>query len=135
MSENPSPTPFGSGKAREVLQEKHRMAVTDRVKQILSWYGSETPGTRTQLVRLLGSGALAGTGKLVILPVDQGFEHGPIRSFASNPPAHDPLYHFHLAIDAGRNAYSAPLGFLEAAAPAAPPPHPLPRPLRTTRSL
>src|SRR5499427_1568972 len=92
------------------------MAVTDRVKQILSWYGSETPGTRTQLVRLLNSGTLAGTGKLVILPVDQGFEHGPIRSFASNPPAHDPLYHFQLAIDAGCNAYAAPLGFIEAGA-------------------
>jgi fructose-bisphosphate aldolase, class I len=92
------------------------MAATDRVKQILSWYGSETPGTRTQLYRLLTSGALAGTGKLVILPVDQGFEHGPIRSFASNPAAHDPLYHFQLAIDAGCNAYAAPLGFLEAGA-------------------
>jgi class I fructose-bisphosphate aldolase len=92
------------------------MAATDRVKQILSWYGSETPGTRTQLYRLLTSGALAGTGKLVILPVDQGFEHGPIRSFATNPPAHDPLYHFQLAIDAGCNAYAAPLGFLEAGA-------------------
>jgi class I fructose-bisphosphate aldolase len=92
------------------------MAATDRVKQILSWYGSETPGTRTQLYRLLTSGALAGTGKLVILPVDQGFEHGPIRSFATNPPAHDPLYHFQLGIDAGCNAYAAPLGFLEAGA-------------------
>ena len=92
------------------------MAATDRVKQIMSWYGSETPGTRTQIYRLLNSGALAGTGKLVILPVDQGFEHGPIRSFASNPPAHDPLYHFQLAIDAGCNAYAAPLGFLEAGA-------------------
>src|SRR5690349_5934357 len=90
--------------------------MTDRVKQILSWYGSETPGTRTQIVRLLNSGTLAGTGKLVILPVDQGFEHGPIRSFASNPPAHDPSYHFQLAIDAGCNAYAAPLGFLEAGA-------------------
>jgi class I fructose-bisphosphate aldolase len=92
------------------------MAATDRVKQILSWYGSETPGTRTQLYRLLTAGTLAGTGKLVILPVDQGFEHGPIRSFATNPSAHDPLYHFQLAIDAGCNAYAAPLGFLEAGA-------------------
>lgn len=92
------------------------MSTTERVQQILSWYASETPGTRTQLVRLLNSGALAGTGKLVILPVDQGFEHGPVRSFAPNPPAHDPLYHFKLAIDAGCNAYAAPLGFLEAGA-------------------
>jgi class I fructose-bisphosphate aldolase len=92
------------------------MALTDRVKQILSHYASENPGTLTQLVRLLTSGKLAGTGKLVILPVDQGFEHGPARSFAPNPDAYDPDYHFQLAIDAGCNAYAAPLGFLEAGA-------------------
>jgi class I fructose-bisphosphate aldolase len=92
------------------------MSFTERVKRILSWYASETPGTQTQIARLLTSGALAGTGKLVILPVDQGFEHGPVRSFATNPPAHDPLYHFKLALDAGCNAYAAPLGFLEAGA-------------------
>ena len=76
------------------------MAFTDRVKQILSWYGSDNPGTVTQLARLLTTGTLAGTGKLVILPVDQGFEHGPIRSFGPNLDAHDPDYHFRLAIDA-----------------------------------
>ena len=92
------------------------MAQTDRVKEILSWYGSDNPGTKTQLARLLNTGALAGTGKLVILPVDQGFEHGPVRSFAMNPDAHDPEYHFRLGIDAGCNAYAAPLGFLEACA-------------------
>lgn len=89
---------------------------TDRVKEILSWYGSDNPGTKTNIARLLNTGALAGTGKLVILPVDQGFEHGPVRSFAANPDAHDPEYHFRLGIDAGCNAYAAPLGFLEACA-------------------
>lgn len=92
------------------------MAFTERVKEILSWYQSETPGTRAQIARLLTTGKLAGTGRLVILPVDQGFEHGPVRSFAPNPPAHDPRYHFQLAIDAGCNAYAAPLGFLEGGA-------------------
>ena len=87
-----------------------------RVKEILSWYGSDSPGTRTNIARLLNHGRLAGTGKLVILPVDQGFEHGPARSFAVNPPGYDPSYHFRLAIDAGCNAYAAPLGFLEAGA-------------------
>ena len=87
-----------------------------RVREILSWYGSDNPGTRTNLARLLNHGRLAGTGRLVILPVDQGFEHGPARSFAVNPPAYDPFYHFRLAIDAGCNAYAAPLGFLEAGA-------------------
>ena len=89
------------------------MAVTDRVKQILSWYSSENPGTLTNLARLLNHGTLAGTGKLVILPVDQGFEHGPVRSFAPNPDGYDPDYHYQLAIDAGCNAYAAPLGSLE----------------------
>src|SRR5438132_4352638 len=92
------------------------MKTTERVKQILSWYGSDNPGVLTNLARLLGHGTLAGTGKLVILPVDQGFEHGPARSFAVNPAAYDPDYHFELAIDAGCNAYAAPLGFIEAAA-------------------
>jgi class I fructose-bisphosphate aldolase len=92
------------------------MAMSDRVKQILSWYASDNPGTLTNLARLLNHGALAGTGKLVILPVDQGFEHGPDRSFAANPPAYDPDYHFQLAIDSGCNAYAAPLGSLEAGA-------------------
>jgi class I fructose-bisphosphate aldolase len=91
-------------------------AATDRVKQILSWYSSDNVGVKTNLARLLNHGALAGTGKLVILPVDQGFEHGPARSFAPNPPAYDPDYHFQLAIDSGCNAYAAPLGFLESAA-------------------
>lgn len=90
--------------------------MTPRVKEILSWYGADNPGTLTNLARLLNHGRLAGTGKLVILPVDQGFEHGPARSFAANPPAYDPRYHFELAIEAGCNAYAAPLGFLEAAA-------------------
>src|SRR5712664_4661212 len=92
------------------------MAFSERVKQILSWYPSDNPGTLTNLARLLNHGTLGGTGKLVILPVDQGFEHGPHRSFAPNPPAYDPDYHFRLAIDAGCNAYAAPLGFLEAGA-------------------
>jgi class I fructose-bisphosphate aldolase len=90
------------------------MPSTDRVKQILSFYGSDNPGTKTNLYRMLMHGTLAGTGKMVILPVDQGFEHGPARSFAPNPAGYDPDYHFQLAVDAGCNAYAAPLGFLEA---------------------
>jgi class I fructose-bisphosphate aldolase len=92
------------------------MAMTPRVKEILSWYASENPGTVSNIARLLNTGTLAGTGKLVILPVDQGFEHGPARSFAPNPAGYDPDYHFELAIEAGCNAYAAPLGFLEAGA-------------------
>ena len=92
------------------------MPLTDRVKQILSWYGSDNPGTRANLVRMMNTGTLAGTGKMVILPVDQGFEHGPARSFQPNPDGYDPDYHAQLAVDSGCNAYAAPLGFLEAVA-------------------
>ena len=90
--------------------------MTKRVREILSWYDSENAGVRSNLARMMNHGRLAGTGKFVILPVDQGFEHGPARSFAPNPPAYDPRYHFQLALDAGCNAYAAPLGFIEAGA-------------------
>src|SRR3954463_4684988 len=92
------------------------METTARVREILSWYPSDNPGTLSNLYRLLMHGRLGGTGKLVILPVDQGFEHGPVRSFAPNPPGYDPEYHVQLAIDSGCNAYAAPLGFIEAIA-------------------
>jgi class I fructose-bisphosphate aldolase len=89
---------------------------TERVREILSWYGSDNPGVLTNLARLLNTGRLGGSGRLVILPVDQGFEHGPARSFAPNSVGYDPRYHFELALAAGCNAYAAPLGFLEAGA-------------------
>ncbi|HZA65404.1 MAG TPA: class I fructose-bisphosphate aldolase [Geminicoccaceae bacterium] len=89
------------------------MQFTPKVKEILSWYEGENPGVKANLARLLTHGRLAGSGKLVILPVDQGYEHGPARSFASNPPAYDPHYLYQLAIDAGLSGYAAPLGLLE----------------------
>jgi class I fructose-bisphosphate aldolase len=89
---------------------------TDRVREILSWYNSDNPGTLTNLYRLMNTGRLAGTGKMVILPVDQGFEHGAVRSFQPNPGGYDPEYHIQLAIDSGCAAYAAPLGALEAVA-------------------
>jgi class I fructose-bisphosphate aldolase len=92
------------------------MSVTPQVKRILDCYESDNPGTKANLARILMQGRLGGTGRLVILPVDQGFEHGPARSFAPNPAAYDPHYHFELAIEAGLSAYAAPLGMLEAGA-------------------
>ncbi len=92
------------------------MKITPKVKKILSCYESDNAGTKTNLARILMHGKLGGTGKMVILPVDQGFEHGAARSFAVNPDAYDPHYHFQLAIDAGLNAYAAPLGMIEAGA-------------------
>jgi class I fructose-bisphosphate aldolase len=92
------------------------MRVTQKVKKILANYESDNPGTKANLARILSTGKLAGTGKVVILPVDQGFEHGPARSFAPNPAGYDPAYHIQLAIDAGLNAYATPLGMVEAVA-------------------
>ena len=92
------------------------MQITPAVKAILDHYESDNPGVKANLARILMQGRLGGTGKLVILPVDQGFEHGPARSFAVNPDAYDPHYHFQLAIDAGLSAYAAPLGMIEAGA-------------------
>ena len=92
------------------------MRMTNNVKKILSNYESDNPGVKANLARILMSGKLGGTGKLVILPVDQGFEHGPARSFAKNEVAYDPHYHFKLAINAGLSAFAAPLGMLEAGA-------------------
>lgn len=90
--------------------------MTPRVREILSWYGADNPGVLTNMARILNHGKLAGTGKLVILPVDQGYEHGPARSFAKNPDGYDPAYHVQLAIESGCNAYAAPLGAIEAIA-------------------
>lgn len=90
--------------------------MTPRVREILSWYGADNPGVLTNLARIMNHGRLAGTGKMVILPVDQGFEHGPARTFGMNPDGYDPAYHVQLAIESGCNAYAAPLGAIEAVA-------------------
>lgn len=90
--------------------------MTPRVREILSWYGADNPGVLNNMARILNHGKLGGTGKMVILPVDQGFEHGPARSFAKNPDGYDPSYHAALAVESGCSAYAAPLGFIEAVA-------------------
>ena len=94
------------------------MRATKQVQKILSNYEGENAGVKGNLCRILMEGKLGGTGKMIILPVDQGFEHGPARSFAPNPAAYDPHYHYQLAIDAGLNAYAAPLGMIETGADA-----------------
>src|SRR5258705_13283338 len=90
--------------------------MNERVREILDWYRADNPGTLTNLARLMNHGRLGGSGRFVILPVDQGFEHGPARSFAPNPAGYDPRYHFERALAAGCNAYAAPLGFIQAGA-------------------
>lgn len=93
------------------------MRLSQRVKQILSHYGGDNPGVRGKLAQMLMNGKLGGSGRMIILPVDQGIEHGPARSFAVNPGGYDPMYHHKLAIDAGLSAYAAPLGQLEVSSP------------------
>ena len=92
------------------------MRISRNVSKILGHYNSDSPGVKANLTRILMNGKLGGTGKLLILPVDQGFEHGPARSFAINADAYDPEYHVKLAIDAGLSAFAAPLGLLESCA-------------------
>ncbi|MGL4312270.1 MAG: class I fructose-bisphosphate aldolase [Paracoccaceae bacterium] len=92
------------------------MRTSKTVQKILSYYEGETPGVKANLARMLMEGKLGGTGKMIILPVDQGFEHGPARTYGPNPASYDPHYHYQLAIDAGLNAYAAPLGMIEAGA-------------------
>ena len=87
--------------------------VPEVVCKILNNYESDNQGSKLNLARMLMHGKLAGTGKLLILPVDQGFEHGPGKSFSINPLSYDPGYHFQLAVDANLSAYAAPLGMLE----------------------
>lgn len=92
------------------------MHFSQRTQEILSWYESDSPGTKRNLASFLTQGHLANTGRLIIYPVDQGFEHGPIRSFSANPDAFDPHYHYSLAIEAGLSGFAAPLGLLESGA-------------------
>ena len=89
------------------------MKMTDRVREILANYESDCPGTKANLARILMQGELGGTGHVIILPVDQGWEHGPARSFAPNPAGYDPHYFPQLALEAGMSAYAAPLGAIE----------------------
>lgn len=68
-------------------------------------------GKRARLHRLLyGSGP--GNGTLVVLPLDQGLEHGPT-DFFPHPPAVDPEYQFHLAIEGGYSAIALGIGLAE----------------------
>jgi class I fructose-bisphosphate aldolase len=64
------------------------------------------------LQALFGSGNLAGTGYLSILPVDQGIEHAAGASFAPNPLYFDPENIVRLAVEAGCNAVASTLGVL-----------------------
>ncbi|HEY7455791.1 MAG TPA: hypothetical protein VH703_00820, partial [Solirubrobacterales bacterium] len=66
------------------------------------------PGKRTRLRRLLFEFG-PGNGTLMLLPIDQGIEHGP-RDFFPNPASKDPDYQFRLAAEAGYSALACQIG-------------------------
>ncbi|MDY0059645.1 MAG: class I fructose-bisphosphate aldolase [Myxococcota bacterium] len=68
------------------------------------------------LQRIFGSGMLAGSGYVSILPVDQGIEHSAGASFAPNPIYFDPENIVKLAIEGRCNAVASTLGVLGAVA-------------------
>lgn len=68
--------------------------------------------TLRSLQTLYGTGRLANTGYLSILPVDQGIEHSAGASFAKNPAHFDPENIIKLAIEGGCNAVCSTLGVL-----------------------
>jgi class I fructose-bisphosphate aldolase len=75
------------------------------------------PSDRNQRVlnnlqRLYGTGRLANTGYLSILPIDQGIEHSAGASFAKNPEMFDPENIVKLAIEGGCNAIASTFGVL-----------------------
>lgn len=72
--------------------------------------------TLRSLQQLYGTGRLANTGYLSILPVDQGIEHAGGASFAKNPIYFDPENIVKLAIEGGCNAVATTYGVLGAVA-------------------
>jgi class I fructose-bisphosphate aldolase len=82
-------------------------AVTEQ-KSLLS---TLSPGKRTRLRRLLFEFG-PGNGTLMLLPIDQGIEHGP-RDFFPNPASKDPEYQFRLAAEAGYSALACQIGMAE----------------------
>jgi fructose-bisphosphate aldolase, class I len=85
----------------------------DHVEQ--AWSSSDRkPGVLVNLQRLYGTGRLANTGYVSILPVDQGVEHSGAASFAPNPEFFDPANIVRLAIEGGCNAVASTMGVLGA---------------------
>jgi fructose-bisphosphate aldolase, class I len=86
------------------------MEITSATEQ-KSLLATLAPGKRTRLRRLLFEFG-PGNGTLLLLPIDQGIEHGP-RDFFANPDSKDPEYQFHLAAEAGYSAIACQIGLAE----------------------
>jgi class I fructose-bisphosphate aldolase len=74
------------------------------------------PRVLRNLQSLYGTGRLANTGYLSLLPVDQGVEHSAGASFAPNPIYFDPENIVRLAIEGGCNGVASTLGVLSSVA-------------------
>ncbi|HEX6827415.1 MAG TPA: class I fructose-bisphosphate aldolase, partial [Burkholderiales bacterium] len=87
----------------------------DFVDRVVAQSDRSVPVLRS-MQTLLGTGRLAGTGYLSVLPVDQGIEHSAGASFAKNPAVFDPENIVKLAVEGGCNAVASTLGVLGACA-------------------
>ena len=67
------------------------MKINGQVQKILGNYESDNPGTKANLARILMHGKLGGTGKLLILPVDQGVEHRPKAAVLPGDPGEEAI--------------------------------------------
>lgn len=101
----------------DFLNREVALSITPAVKAIVSCYDGEPTSVKANLARLFMHGRLGGTGHILLLAVDQGFEHGPT-TFLSNPEGFSPHYHFSLAEEAGLSGFTAPLAWLRAGADA-----------------
>jgi class I fructose-bisphosphate aldolase len=96
-----------------ISRETLHLPGADHVEKVFV-QSDRKPTVLVNLSRLYGSGRLAGTGYLSILPVDQGIEHSAAASFAPNPIYFDPENIVRLAIEGGCNAVASTLWVLGA---------------------
>jgi len=98
-------------KSTGIAKEQLHLPGPDWVDRMHVHSDRPTPVLRS-LQALFGTGRLAGTGYLSILPVDQGIEHSAGASFAKNPQYFDPENIVKLALEGGCNAVASTYGGL-----------------------
>ena len=98
-------------KSKTVPKEQLHIPNPDFIDQIFG-QSNRTPQVLRSLGSLFGTGRLANTGFLSILPIDQGIEHSAGASFAKNPIYFDPENIVKLAIEGGCNAVATTFGAL-----------------------
>lgn len=94
-----------------ISKERLHVPSSDSIDKIFA-NSNRNPQVLRSLGQLYGSGRLANTGYVSILPVDQGIEHTGGASFAPNPDYFDPENIVKLAIEGGCNAVATTYGNL-----------------------